>query len=168
MDSGMGTRTIFRGKDIHVHEKYPRNGFIYSQIREQDIGEFFRIRSIESRGRIIVERGWGVGSIQLLAASCSRLLLRTCTHTVTRTRRTQRLYKSGLLSGGRTRVAAYVGGVFAKLWCPRAFMGCLARAPIPSVLHFVPRVKRAHTSSHACYFASAPQRTYSIGVGSSK
>lgn len=38
---------------------------------------------------------------------------------------TRSAYTSGLLSGGRTRVAAYVGGVFAKLWCPRAFMSWL-------------------------------------------
>ena len=41
-------------------------------------------------------------------------------HTFADTRHT-----SGLLSGGRTRVAAYVGSVFARLWCPRAFMSWL-------------------------------------------
>lgn len=53
------------------------------------------------------------------------MVLRACMHTRSLVRVTRSAYTSGLLSGGRTRVAAYVGGVFAKLWCPRAFMSWL-------------------------------------------
>ena len=110
------------------------------------------------KGRRFIEVGC---SIQLAAIRSVTLhnASRTYTHTVARGRVIGSAYASGLLSAGRTRVPAYVGGVFAKLWCPRAFMVCARTCVHRRTLCGACSVHARACACNVCMRAYAADRT---------
>lgn len=118
------------------------------------------IRS-ESNRIGIIERGRGVRFNCCGVVGCT-LLLRTCTHTVTRTRHTQLVQEWPLIGwkNARSRVCrrrvceVMVSTSFYGLARARTVYLCAQHPPQPRSPLCAPC--KTHTTPRACYFASAP------------
>lgn len=151
---------------VHVHEKYPRNVlyvFFFFAIRKRRYRKFRDSSGIRSESNRfgIIERGRGVRFNCCGVVGCT-LLLRTCTHTVTRTRHTQLVQEWPLIGwkNARSRVCrrrvceVMVSTSFYGLARARTVYLCAQHPPQPRSPLCAPC--KTHTTPRACYFASAP------------
>lgn len=161
----MCTRTIFRGKDMsmstkNIHETFYTCSF-FSQSAKEDIGNFGIHLEFDLNRIGIIERGRGVRFNCCGVVGCT-LLLRTCTHTVTRTRHTQLVQEWPLIGwkNARSRVCrrrvceVMVSTSFYGLARARTVYLCAQHPPQPRSPLCAPC--KTHTTPRACYFASAP------------